>query len=110
MKYVLVISTLSLIGCKNQSPDFEKYSNQLEQLATPLVVKTIEYPGKRALGNYDSILFEKYKLHDAQTPYGKIFDDDSTTGIIYTLAGDVGVPVLVMYDKAGTKIDSVNLF
>jgi hypothetical protein len=110
MRFFLVISTLLVIGCRNQSADFKRYSKQLEQLPIPLVVKTIEYPERKVSGNFDSALFEKYKLYEAQAPYGKIYDDASTTGIIYTVSGDVGVPVLVMYDKAGRKVDSLNLF
>src|SRR4051812_80337 len=110
MNYLFVISTFLIIGCKNQSSDFEKYVEQLKSLPTPLVVKTIEYPERAALENYDSSLFEKYKLSTAQAPYGKIYDDERTIGIIYTVAGDVAVPFLVMYDKSGRKIDSLNLF
>src|SRR3954447_26740285 len=106
MKYFLAIGILLIIGCGKRSTDFEKYSKQLEPLSTPLVVKTIEYPERKALENYDSALFEKYKLRDAQAPYGKIYDDNNITGIVYTVAGDIAVPVLVTYDKAGRKTDS----
>jgi hypothetical protein len=110
MNYLLVITALLIISCKNQPSDFQKYVNELESLNSPLVVKTIEYPERDASKNYDSALFEKYKLADAQAPYGKIYEDDRTIGIIYTVAGDVAVPFLVMYDKSGRKIDSINLF
>lgn len=110
MKYLFAISILLIVGCRNQPGDFEKYVKQLESLPTPLAVKTIEYPERKGLKDYDSALFEKYKLYDAHSAYGKIYDDDRITGIIYTVASDISVPVLVTYNKAGKKIDSLNLF
>jgi hypothetical protein len=110
MKYFLLLNTVLIIACKNQSNQFDKYVGQLESLPTPLILKTIEYPEIKGQQNYDSALFTQYKLNDAQSVYGKIYDDDKMTGIIYTVAGDIGIPVLVTYDREGSKIDSVNLF
>ncbi len=110
MRYLLIITALWLFGCKFQHDEFEKYINQMELLDTPIVFETIKYPEGKKSKKYDRGLFERYKLQNAQSVYGMLFNDDKTVGVIYTVAGDINVPVLVTYDRNGNKIDSLNLF
>ena len=110
MKYVFFITILVILGCSNRESDFDKYLDQVERLPTPLIIKTIEFTGRTSSQLIDTILFEKFKILDAQTVYGKIYEDNNFTGIIYNVPGDISVPVLVTYRKNGEKIDSLNLF
>lgn len=112
MRYLLFISFLFLFGCntKTNTSSFDKYLSQLESLKTPVTFKTIQYPERKTADNYDTALFEKYKLNEAESAYGKVYSDETGAGIIYTVPADVAVPVLVTYNKQGNKIDSLGLF
>lgn len=110
MRYLLLIIALSLYGCKSQHDEFKKYINHLDSLDSPIVFESIKYPEGKKSEKYDRGLFDRYKLQNAQSAYGMLFNDGKTVGVIYTVAGDINVPVLVTYDKNGNKIDSLNLF
>ncbi len=98
------------VSCVEKSNDFYEYSKQLKRFQTPLELRTIVYPGDKVSAQSESELFSKYKLQDASSVFGVIYAEKDFTGIIYTVAGDIAVPVLVTYDKTGRKIDSINLF
>jgi hypothetical protein len=110
MRYPIILVLLLTFGCRNQNNDFEKYTSQLQLIKTPVVFETIKYPEAQLPENYNKDLFERFKLEAAQSAYGKLYENNNSTGIIYTVAGDVAVPFLVTYDKTGTKLDSFNLF
>ena len=110
MKYLLSVSFLFIAGCNTKTSSFEKYLSQLETLKAPITFKTIQYPEKKVVDNYDTILFERYKLREAESAFGKVYDDKTGAGIIYTIPADVAAPVLVTYNKEGKKIDSFSLF
>lgn len=111
MKYLLYICFLFIVGCNTKTGTFEKYVSQLESLKTPITLKTIQYPEKKVVvDNYDTALFEQYKLRQAESVYGKVYYDQTGAGIIYTVPADVAAPVLVTYNKEGKKIDSLSLF
>jgi hypothetical protein len=75
-----------------------------------MTFRTIEFSNNKTQKSVNESLFNKYKYVDAANVYGTIFKNDKIVAIIYTVNGDVSVPVLVTYDKRGNRIDSLNLF
>ena len=108
--HLYIIGLFFFAGCSATTNDFEKYTSQINTLPTPITFRTIEFSDNKAPDNIDEVLFDKYKYTDANNVYGKIYESKKFVAIIYTVNGDVLVPVLVTYDKNGNKKDSLNLF
>jgi hypothetical protein len=110
LRNLLILPFFAQVACVEKANDFHEYSRELTRLQTPLVLKTIEYPPGNVSSQYDSVLFKKYKFHDAESVFGVVYAEKDYTGIVYTVSGDIAVPVLVTYDKNGKRVDSLNLF
>ena len=108
-KTLLPIYILLVIGCTPKSTDFEKYISQIKPLTLPVTIIILQdtLPAQPAP---DQRLYEFYKYADADGISGKVFENDMGVGILYQVNGDAPTPVLVTYDKQGTRIDSLNLF
>jgi hypothetical protein len=106
----LYIGLIIIFGCSTKDNDFDTFTGQLETLQTPISMATMRFPEKQTSKTYDKELFQKFKYSTAYEVYGKIYEDDKTVGIIYSVIGDINVPILVTYDKQGNRIDSLNLF
>jgi len=105
-----IIELIFFRGCSTTSNDFKKYTEQINKLQTPIIFRTIQFSDNPPSNKIDKILFDKYKYADANEVYGKIYEGDKFVAIIYTVKGDVLVPILGTYDKNGNQIDSLNLF
>src|SRR5690348_2090237 len=101
---------ICIFSCAIKDNDFQKYSEQLSTIKTPVSFQAMKFPEELISKNYDPELFKKFKFSSAYEAYGKIYEDDKIVCIIYTVVGDMNVPVIVTYDKQGNKIDSLNLF
>jgi len=99
-----------LISCSFNTNDFKNYKTSIHQIPFPISFNTMNYPNKKIESNTDSLLFEKYKSQDANEVFGKLYENDQSVGIIYTVYGDALTPILMTYNKDGSKIDSLNLF
>jgi hypothetical protein len=110
MRNTIIIGLIILVSCSKTDNDFEKYLGQLNSISTPTSFGSMTYPNKDTSDDYDAGLFEKFKSYSAFMVYGKMYEDEKTAGIIYTVIGDYNVPILMTYDKSGNKIDSLNLF
>lgn len=108
--HLYIVGLLLFAGCSATSNDFKTYTGQIKTLQTPITFRTIQFLDNPPSNNIDKFLFDKYKYAGADNVYGKIYESDKFVGIIYTVNGDVLLPVLVTYDKHGNKIDSLNLF
>jgi hypothetical protein len=106
----LYIGLIVIFGCSPKDNDFNRFVGQLETLQTPISLGTMRFPERQTSQAYDKELFRKFKYSTAHEVYGKIYEDDKAVGIIYSVIGDINVPILVTYDKQGSRIDSLNLF
>ena len=111
MKHILLVCFLfSLVSCSNNTNDFKVFKSNIPLISFPISFNTIRYPNKKVQFNIDSSLFEKYKSQDANEIFGKLYENEKSVGIIYTVYGDALTPILMTYNKEGLKIDSLNLF
>ncbi len=110
MRYTYLIGLIFIVSCSTKDNDFKKYVGQLETLKTPISFGTMRFPEQQTKKTYDRDLFLKFGNLTAHEVYGKVFEDEKSIGIIYTVIGDINVPILMTYDKQGNKIDSLNLF
>ena len=106
---IFIISYCLFTGCSYQLDDFQSYTSKIETLSTPLTFQTTNAPNKTQ-NIIDEKLFAKYKHIYADKIYGKIYETETFLAILYLVNGDVTTPVLVTYDKKGSKVDSLNLF
>jgi hypothetical protein len=111
MKYIITIGLMFLmISCSAQENGFKKYVGQLQPVTMPISFRSLKFPDKHINNTFDQVLFKKYKPIAAYTVYGKLYEDEKSVAIIYTVIGDVNSPILMTYNKMGNKIDSLNLF
>ena len=111
MKFILILCfSILLFSCSFNTNDFKKFKSSIPQLSFPISFNTMNYPDKKFQINIDSLLFEKYKSQYANEIFGKLYENEKSVGIIYTVYGDVLTPILMTYNNAGVKIDSLNLF
>lgn len=110
MRLIIVFGLLLTIGCATKDNEFKTYVGQIETLTTPISFATLRFPDRNTKNDYDQRLFDKYKSSNAYMVYGKLFEDENTVTIIYSVIGDYNVPILMTYDNFGHKIDSLNLF
>jgi hypothetical protein len=91
-----------------QSADnFTTYLESLDQIDIPFEFNTRDGL-KGQSENYDTALFSKYKHAWSVAPYGRIAQSDDLVKTIEVVIGDMVVPVLMIYDKTGVKLDSLN--
>jgi hypothetical protein len=86
---------------------FTTYLASLEQIDFPFEFNTRDGLHVRSK-NYDSTLFPIYKYAGSVAPYGRLPRSDNFVMTIEVVVGDIVVPVLMIYDETGVKIDSLN--
>ncbi len=101
---------LLFVGCSSKHGDFETYLSQIKSVSTPVKFWTLGYTDNKMKSIPDERLFDKYKYCYANETFGKIYNGNKSVGIIYTVYGDMYVPVLVTYSNKGEKVDSISLF
>lgn len=105
-KIIYLLLILSFIACKNN--DFNNYINSLNDVSLPHdfdINSTLNKPL-----NYNKLLFEKFKHKWSSYPYGIVYRNNKTIGIIEASIADNGIaPILITYDIIGNKIDSLNI-
>jgi hypothetical protein len=110
---ILIILVVVSIQCATDKsgPDdivrFDTYLRSLDKIDTPFKYNTREGLGRRS-ENYDSVLFARYKHIGSVAPHGKLGQSDSLIKTIEVIIGDIVVPVLMIYNRNGVKIDSLN--
>lgn len=106
---LLFVACFIFATCSNHPSEFNLYVSGIKALPTPLTFKTIN-DQNRVQGIVSENLFLKYKYAYADNIYGKVFENEKFSTILYSVNGDVLTPVLVTYDVNGNKTDSLNLF
>lgn len=103
---ITVLTILSLFSCKNN--DFNNYLNSLNTLKLPIDFKINSKLKKPP--NYSKTLFKKFKHQSTSYPYGIIFKNDKSVGIIEASIADTGIaPFIITYNLKGEKVDSLNI-
>lgn len=95
---------------KSTENEFQAYLETLDKIDLPLTINPLgELP--RISRHYDKNGFDKFKHSWTSQPFGILFQNDKTVGLIDCSAGDLGlVPFLTIYDLKGNKIDSTNFY
>jgi hypothetical protein len=102
--------TIILCSCSNNKNDFKEYISSVKQIPFPISFNTSKYADRIMNNKADSLLVEKYKPIDANEIFGKLYENEESVGMIYTVYGDAITPILMTYNKDGMKMDSLNLF
>jgi hypothetical protein len=106
-----------LAGC-HTAPDNNGNGSNSKNTAMGIYsasINSIKLPFKDTC--YDTIPAQKVTIPDSLTKFkdygqliGKVFENNKNIAILYSIAGDVQVPVLHIFSKDGKEISSLNLF
>ena len=114
MKQIVILFVTLLLSCartiddKSQG-DFDRYLSSLEELKTPLKFNCKGGVGIRS-NNYDTALWQKYKYRGSTWPCGRMFSKDSIIMTVEVGLGDFLWPLLMTFDRAGHKLDSLSVY
>jgi len=99
-KIIYLLLVLNLVSCKNN--DFNDYISSLNNVSLPLnfdINSSLNKPS-----NFNESLFKKFKQKWTSYPYGIVYRNNKTIGIIETSIADNGiVPFLMTYDIIGNE-------
>lgn len=106
----------SIMACQNQSAKlaeteitFSDYVDQLPQISLPYTFKCDEPLVRPEEIDYENALIKKYKPEFAGI-IGKVYKNDQSIGILYTYPADVLLPVLIITDTTGVKLETIELY
>jgi hypothetical protein len=113
MKIILLfLMALALSSCVNKREDnpdkeaFKSYIDSLEAINLPAYLPFLKYDENK----FEEALFRKFRTQWSDRPLGKIMLSDKKVIVLEEQVGSSLAPVLVLYDQAGHKLDSLYLY
>lgn len=112
----MLAMTFSIIACQNQSAKqaetettFSDYVDYLPQISLPYTFKCDEPFVRPGEIDYENALVKKYKPEFTGI-IGKVYRNDQSIGVLYTYPADVLLPVLIVTDTTGVKLETIELY
>lgn len=110
MRTITITGLLILFGCSGQSSsvnkDFAELRDKLPTIETPISFNSNTDIGLRPADLADNGLLKDLKERSYFSVFGKIFESEDFITIIGYIPNDTGTPLLVTFDKTGTRTSS----
>ena len=110
-KSLILIFCLIISGClSNQSPEktqFQSFIKHLDKIETPISFNSNnEYNLKVQYPKDDPFFIKIQNEYAGFGVFGLLYETKDFIAILGNIATDTGTPIIITYDKNGTKIDT----